>query len=236
MKNKLLSAVAAAVLLASPVTANAERSGAWTGVDLSPDSYYIYLGAMTALQGQDINAQNGWLLRADVGFGGYDYDTLAVPGGNVDGDSLAGDLLVGYRHHFNPGSITAWLGGSVENHDQSPRDPGNSVEGTEGGVKGGLELNVAPANNWLVNLGGFYSTGFDSYWTRGAVGYNFGPVTVGPELLFLGNEEFHQVRYGAFLGGFDLGYVDAKLYGGYADTTARGDDGIYGGVSFGKNF
>lgn len=236
MKNKILSLLLAGTIISAAATAQAGSTGVWTGFDISPDSYFIYLGAMTALQGQDIQSQDGWLLRGDAGYGEYDYDTVAVPGGNVDGDVSTGDILVGYRHFFPAGYVTGFLGGDIQHHNISPNDPGNSVDGSEGGVKGALELFASPAANIEIQALGNYSTAFDSYWSRLTVGYNFGPVTIGPEVRFLGNEEFHQVRYGASISGFDIGFANVSINGGYANTSDRGDDGAYGGIGFGANF
>lgn len=236
MKNKFIATLFAGALMAAPLAAQAETSKAWTGVDFGPDSYFLYLGGVTALSSQDIQTQDGFLLRGSVGFGNYDYDTPAVPGGNVDSDVFQGDLMVGYGHSFSNGRISAYVGGEFQNHDPSPNDPNNSVDGTEGGVKAQLELEAKPAQNCELWLVGNYSTAFDSYWTHAFGGYDFGPVTIGPELGFTGNEEYNQVRYGASFGGIDLGFADARAYVGYANTQGQGDDGMYGGVSFGKGF
>lgn len=238
MKNKLLSLLVAGTMLTATATAQAERTGVWTGVDFAPDSFYVYLGAVTGIQGQDIQSQDGWLIRGDAGYGEYDYDTI-FPGPtptNVEGDVAAGDILIGYRHFFGNGSVTGFLGGEIQNHDQSPRDLANSVDGSEGGVKGQLEIYAEPVTNVSLSAIGSYSSAFDSYWSRFFGGYNFGPVTIGPEVYFLGNEEFDQFRVGGALTGFDIGFASVRLYGGYADNDSRGDDGAYGGVGFGANF
>ena len=236
MKNKFIATVFAGALMVAPLAAKAEGTGLWTGVDFAPDSYFVYLGGVTGLQSQDIRTQDGWLARASVGFGNYDYDTPAVPGGNVDSDVFTGDLMLGYGHHFGNGTISFYAGGEFQNHDPGPNDPNNSVDGTEGGVKGQVELNVHPAENCVLDLAGSYSTAFDSYWTRGFGGYDFGPVTIGTEIGFIGNEEWHQVRFGASAGDVDFGFVNARAYVGYANNDSRGDDGMYGGIAFGKGF
>jgi hypothetical protein len=236
MKTKFLATLLAGAMLLAPAAAKADSSGVWAGADFGPDSYFLYLGGVTALQNQDIRTQDGFLLRGSLGFGNYDYDTPAVPGGNVDSDVFSGDLMVGYGHHFGPHTLSFYAGGEFQNHDPSPNDPGNSVDGTEGGVKAQLELNAHPAENCVLDLAGSYSTAFDSYWSRGFAGYDFGPVTIGPEIGFLGNEEWDQVRFGASAGDVDLGFVNARAYVGYANNDGQGDDGMYGGLAFGKGF
>jgi hypothetical protein len=236
ISKKILGTFALSALLAFAGPAQADTSGVWTGVDVGPSSYYVYLGGLTALSGQDVNAQSGWLARADVGYGNYDYDTTGVAGGNVDADVKAASAMVGYRHFFTKGSLTVYLGGNYANHDQSPRDAANSVEGSKGGVKGALELQADLAEKVSLDIGGHYSTAFQSYWTRATVGYNFGPVTVGPEVRLLGNEEFHQFRAGVAASAIDLGFANGMVYAGYAESSSRGDDGAYGGIGLSKNF
>lgn len=239
MKNKLLSLLAAGTMLSAAAfatPAQADRTGVWTGVDFGPDSYFAYLGAVTGIMGQDIHNESGFLLRLSGGYGEYDYDTVAVVGGNVDGEVAQGDLMIGYRSVFPSGHISVFGGGEYQHHDQSPRDVANSVEGGEGGVKGLAEVNLNLVSALYLTGQGSYSTAFDSYWSRASLAWDFGPVTIGPEVRFLGNEEFNQFRYGGQIGDVDLGFASVSLYGGYAETRGRGDDGAYGGISFGKNF
>lgn len=238
MNKKMISALFAAALTAAPFSSAVASTGAWTGVDFGPDSHYIYLGAVTGISGQDIQTQSGWLLRADVGFGEYEYDTV-FPGpvnASIDGDVFAGDILVGYRHHFANGHFTAYLGGEFQDHDLSPDDAANEVDGGEGGVKGQLELSVSPATNINVGAIGSYSTAYDSYWSRLDANYDFGAFSIGPEVGFLGNEEYDQFRFGAALSNVSLGFADARAYIGHASTDGRGEDGLYGGLGLAKNF
>lgn len=235
-KNKIMAALVAIVLAGVPASAKAENVGIWTGVDFGPDSYFAYLGGVAGIMGQDISTQSGFLARIAGGYGQYDYNTVAVVGGNVDGDVAQGDLMIGYRSVFPSGNLSVFVGGEYQNHDQSPRDLGNSVDGSEGGVKGLAELSLNLVSQLDFNGIGSYSTAFDSYWSLATLGWNFGPVTIGPEVRFLGNEEFDQIRYGGQAGNIDLGFANVSIYGGYASTRGRGDDGAYGGIGFGKRF
>ncbi len=237
-KGKLFSALAlAGCLLAAPINAQAEKAAGWVGIDFAPDSYYAYVGAVAAISGQDLASQDGWVLRATAGFGQYDYDTTAVPGGNVEGDGSAGDLMIGYAYFFNGGNAKALVGGDVNHNNLDPNDPTSRTDGTEGGVKGMLELNVNAAQNVDLGAMGSYSTSFDTYWSRFTGTYNFGPVKFGPEVLFMGNDSYDQTRIGAALSDIDLnGFATGRVYAGYASTRGQGDDGMYGGLSLGKSF
>lgn len=241
MKNKVLFLLAAGTMLSAvafATPAQADRTGVWTGVDFGPSSYFAFLGAVTGIMGQDISNESGFLLRLSGGYGEYDYDTI-FPGPtptNVEGDVAQGDLMIGYRAVFPSGHLSAYVGGEYQNHDQSPRDVANTVEGSEGGVKGMLELDLNLVSQLYLLGQGTYSTAFDSYWSRATIGWNFGPVTIGPEVRFMGNEEFNQFRYGGALSGIDLGFAKVKIYGGYAESNGNGDDGAYGGIDFSKSF
>jgi len=241
MKNKLLAVLIAGTMLTTATTVHAEKSGIWGGVDVSPDSYYLFAGAVTGVSGQaDIDAESGWLLRGDIGYGQYDYNTVfAGPTNvNVDGDVISGDAMLGFRHFFNTGAnhITIYAGGELQNHDQSPRDVANTVNGSEFGAKAMIELNVTPAEDIVVNTAASYSTAFDSYWSRGTIGYDMSSVTVGPEVLFMGNEEYNQRRLGLSVSNIQLGYTNVTVRGGYANTTGNGEDGAYGTIGFGSKF
>lgn len=241
MKKSALALLLAGTILTAATTANAEKSGVWGGVDVAPDSYYLYLGAVTAIGGQnDIETESGWLLRGDVGYGEYDYNTI-LPGPTnavIDGDIVSVDAMIGYRHFFNTGAnhITVYAGGELQNHDQSPRDLANTVEGSEFGGKASIELNVTPIEDIVVNTIGIYSSAFSSYWARGFVGYDMTSVTVGPEVRFLGNDEFNQRRLGLTFTDIDLGITSLTVSGGYANTSGNGDDGAYGTLGFSSKF
>lgn len=234
MKNKILSALLVGTVLALAAPANAASTIVFTGVDVANNSWHAYLGGVTALSGQDITSQDGWLARAGVGYGEYEYGRGILS--DVDGDMTTGDLMIGYGHSFANGRVSAYLGGNYQHHDISPNDPLNEVEGSEGGVKGQLELRFSPVNNVGVNAIGSYSTAFDTYWTRLDIGYNFGGFSVGPEVSFSGNEEYNSTRFGGRIGDIDLGFANVALHGGWVNSNREDADGGYGALDFSKLF
>ncbi|MEZ0224833.1 MAG: cellulose biosynthesis protein BcsS [Alphaproteobacteria bacterium] len=235
MKNKILSALLVGTVLALAAPAQAASTIVFTGVDVANNSWHAYLGGVTALSGQDITTQDGWLARAAVGYGEYEYDRVLLLS-DVDGDATTGDLMIGYGHSFGNGRISAYLGGNYQHHELDPNDPLNEVEGSEGGVKGQLEFRLAPVDHIGVNAIGSYSTAFDTYWSRLDVGYNFGGFSVGPEVSFYGNEEFNAHRFGGRVGDIDLGFANVALHGGWANSSREGGDGGYGALDFSKLF
>ncbi|TAL39348.1 MAG: cellulose biosynthesis protein BcsS [Alphaproteobacteria bacterium] len=235
MKNKILSALLVGTILALAAPAQAATTIVFTGVDVAHNSWSAYLGGVTALSGQDITSQDGWLARAAIGYGEYDYDRPGILS-DVDGDYTDGDLMIGYGHSFGNGRVSAYLGGNYQHHDLSPDDPLNEVEGGEGGVKGQLEFRLAPVDHVTVNAIGSYSTAFENYWSRLDVGYNFGGFSVGPEVGLYGNDEFNAARFGGQIRDIDLGFAAMDLHGGWVNSNRRDGDGGYGALGFSKLF
>jgi hypothetical protein len=227
MKKLLLStALATGTMVMAAMPAHAESNTVWTGVSVMEDSYYAYIGGVKAFNG-DLD-KDGILIRGSFGFGAYQYDTVAVAGGEVEADQLSGDLMIGYQWVGDSDRFAIYVGGSVEDHDLEQKDPNNG--GSEGGLKVQADgyLDLMP-NVKLSGLGS-YSTAFETYYTNASLTYDFGMFEFGPEAGFLGNKGFNQNRYGAKLG-VDLGSVDLTLNGGLAVGGRDDDDSAYGGLS-----
>jgi len=237
MLKKILPLAAIIGALTFSTVAKAESTSVFTGFDAKKNSYYLYAGGVTALQGQDILTQDGFLVRGMLGFGQYTYKTVAVPGGSVDGDVYDADLMLGYGHFFDGGSISVYLGPNYENQDLSPNDASNSANGDKVGAKGQLELTINPVANISAGAIGAYSTAYRTYWSQLHAEYDFCSFKLGPEVSFLGNKEYDQQRYGAALRDIDVGFAKTKLYVGWANSDgANSDDSIYGGIGFSRAF
>lgn len=238
-KSLLLGLISALAIM--PSLAQAASTRAWGGVSASPDAWYSYLGGTHAVRG-DIY-KDDWMVRGSVGYGNYDYDTTAVASGNVDIDVAAADLMVGYQHYFatgagaNKGRVTLYGGADFQDHGLDTLDTSNSVRGSQWGVKGLLEVIGDLTAHTSADVTGAYSTSFDSYWSRARIGYDVGGVRIGPEGVFLGNEEFDQQRAGLFFDRIAVGdNVWLSVSGGYSAASRRGDDGAYGDIGFALDF
>lgn len=234
MSKKFLSALLVGTALTLSTLAHASSTQVITGVDVSHNSWYAYLGGVTALSGQDIATQAGWLARLTGGYGQYRYGRTGLS--SVDGDVVDGDLMIGYGMPITNGHVAAYLGGDWTNQNLSPNDPLNSVHGSEGGVKGQLELSVSPVEHVGLGAVGSYSTAFQTYWSRLHAGYNFGAFSIGPEVGFQGNKEYNNARYGAQISDIDLGFAQTSLHAGYVSSNRNGGDGGYGEINFAKRF
>lgn len=217
--------------------AYADSTATWAGVDVTDDSSFVYLGGFHALNG-DLDL-DGYLIRASVGYGDFDYNTVAVTGLGVDGDAFAADLMGGYQHYFwdNTFRFSGFVGIDYQNVDVSPNDPGNTATGSETGVKGLLDLTAMLSENVDMNANVSYSTAFETYYGSATVGYDFGPLTLGPEITFLGNEEYDQQRFGARVSDINVGNVfGLSLNAGHAEGSGTADDSFYAGLTIDRSF
>lgn len=214
-----------------PAMTGARSSVAFWGFNAKEDAYYLYAGFVHALSG-DIG-QEGWLVKGVVGFGEYDYKSLAVAGGDVDGDTTQLEASVGYQMFTDAMRLSGYVGVVWEDHDLSPNDPTNSTQGDEFGVKLQAEAVTLASSPLYAGLMGSYASPNDGYWVRGRLGYRLGGIVIGPEGLLMGNDEYDGQRIGAFIGGFNLGSLNVSLSGGYADVDGtQGNSSVYGAIDF----
>lgn len=212
----------------------------FSGSDWSKDASYFYSGVIFALN-RDLG-RDGVVLRGFAGVPMYEYDSASAPGGIVDGDGIQGDLMVGYLWHRDRVTFSAYVGVDYQNYDLTPDDLSSSVRGSEVGFKAAADLASPYDSPFYFNLHGSYSTAFDTYWTRGRIGYNAGRFVIGPEVIAMGNDGFDARRVGGFATlRFELspaisseitGYVGHQFVDDDGDESSRGGEGTYGGVGF----
>ncbi len=198
MKIINLPAAALSVMLSalSVGQASAEGNTVFAGISAANSATFGYLGGIHAMNG-DLS-KNGLLMRGMIIYGEYDYKTTAVVGGKVDADAVGVELGVGYQW-VNPGSRFSIYGGiDHQNHDLSPNDILNSVRGSTTGAALQAEIETL-GSPWYGSLIGKLSSANDTYWVRGRGGYTFGSLTIGPEVIRSGNDEYRETRLGLFL-------------------------------------
>ncbi|MFN0264240.1 cellulose biosynthesis protein BcsS [Tepidamorphus sp. 3E244] len=200
------------------------------GVDARERSFYGYGGFVWAPMA-DLS-QDTWLVRGMIGGGSYEYDNPGVVGGEVDGDHIEGDIMLGYQWHLQPGRFSLYAGLNVQDHDHSPNDPSNSTAGSEAGFKVQAELESTYGAPFYYNLSGNYSTANDTYWTQARLGWNMQQFTVGPEVSLAGNDEYDSQRVGVFAR-YSMDAFSVTGAVGYADVSGtQGGDGVYGSLGF----
>jgi hypothetical protein len=210
-------------LLAAAFAGQTHAAGAsiFAGISGADESTFGYVGGVYALNG-DV-ATEGMLVRGLLSYGEYDYDTTAVAGGSVEGEATGFELGIGYQW-VNPGSrFSIYAGVDHQDHDLSPNDVSNSVNDDETGAQIQAEIETLGTSPWYGSLIGKYSSAFDGYWTRGQLGYKFGSVAVGPEVVLAGNEEYEETRYGVFVNVPVSSTFSVSLSAGH--RKAEGDSG-----------
>lgn len=213
----------------------------FTGVDVAHDAFSFHAGVIKSLNG-DLG-KDGVMLRALGVYVDYEYGTYDLSTDDrrtIDGDAGIFDLMLGYQW-FGPGHrVAAYIGAEYQDHDLSPDDPFNDVDGSEWGFKVAGEFETDASSHLYVGLLGSYSTAYDTYWTRGRIGGRVDRFVVGIEGLLHGNEGYDAQRLGAFVNiplGFNYGVLSVSAGHQWADEDSSGfggGQGAYGtaGVSF----
>lgn len=220
----------------SPANESNAHYELFSGVDATPSAVFGYAGGVWAF-GRNVSAE-GFRVKALTGTGRYDYDT-SLPGiagsVNIDGDVSLVQFLAGYQWRRGEWTVKAYAGLGFEEHDLTPNDPANSVNGSEFGAMGQLELwrNMGDSS-WLA-IDASYADTFGSYWTQMRLGRNLGArISAGIEAAALGNEEYDSGRGGAFLRAH-LGRMDLTVSGGISGDYYSGDLGGYAALGlYGK--
>ena len=218
----------------------------YSGADFAKDSFYSYSGAVISLQ-RDLS-RSGFVFQGFAGYGSFEYDNAGVPGGRVDGDVTQLAAMLGYLFVRPGASVGIYFGGDYHNFDLTPNDPTNSVNGSEAGFRVGGDVRLFGPQHY-VTLEGYYSTAFDTYWSRARAGLNLGRVIIGPEAGAMGNIGYDAQRIGGFAM-FKLDFLGTKNpgeltinagyqflsddNGGFGSTV--GGEGAYVGFNLGFSF
>ena len=224
---------------AQPVDHGPTSTVVFSGVDFAQDSYAAWSGIIVSLE-RDLS-KNGFMFRAVGVNAGYEYDTV---GGEIDGDAWIGDVMLGYQFYHRGIRAAAYIGAEYQDHDLTPNDPTNEVNGDEAGFKVVAELDSPYNSRFYYSLIGSYSTAFDTYWTRARVGLRHDRFLFGVEGGGSGNEGYDAQRIGGFLDfPVPMGPLagNVTLNGGYqfADEDAAGfggGEGAYGGIGYSFSF
>ncbi len=134
---------------------------------------------------------------------------------------------IGYQ--LRAGSLTLKLFGGIEAVEQRvhPRDPLNSVQGTEFGARIVAESWYEISPRWVASLDAAYGTAFEDYWSLARIGYRLGPkLTLGLEGGALGNQEYDAGRVGGF-GRIEFSDLQVTLSGGYSGNYLESEPSGY---------
>jgi hypothetical protein len=218
----------------------------YSGTDFAKDSFYSYSGAVISLQ-RDLS-RSGFVFQGFAGYGSYEYDSAGVPGGRVDGDITQLAAMFGYLFVREGAAVGLYVGADYHNVDLTPNDPTSTVNGSEVGLRIGGDVRLIGPRHYF-SLEGYYSTAFDTYWSRARAGMNLGRVIVGPEAAAMGNDGYDAQRLGGFAM-FKLDFLGTKNPGeltinagyqfvsddGVGVSSTVGGQGAYVGLSLGFAF
>lgn len=188
---------------------SALRLEQFSGVDATENQIGFYSGGVSGLLGDYINLPN-LKLRTAHGRGYYRYRSSRKVGDeyvetDFHGESKFYEVMVGYEFRIGEAIFKVYSGVISETNHIDPRDPQNTLEGTEVGAKFLLESWYEfQSNHWLSSYAS-YSTGSEYYVAHSRYGIPLmsglpfiGAIDVGIEAGLFGNKEFDALRFGAF--------------------------------------
>ncbi len=222
--------------VATPSASDTNSSVIWFGGDFKNDVAAGNVGGIYAFSG-NLDAP-GWLVRGQFTDVGYDFSTSLGANGKGSGNFAEGSGAIGYQVIGNGLVASAFVGPDYQNYSIHPAAAASPNVGDRWGAIFLAVSRPPPARDFPSAVDGDYSTANNSFWVRGRTGVTFNTVTVGPEVMALGNNDFDEFRAGGYAS-YDL-TSKLILQGdlGYADTlrltnssAARGGNGLYGGVA-----
>jgi hypothetical protein len=206
----------------------------FAGVEAASNYTSVYAGGGYAF-GAGFDAP-GWRLRAVGAWGRYSYNGALFDGAAYRRSTFNGDVAylsaqAGYQFHRGPAIAKVFVGVEAVDQAISPFDPGNTVQGTEVGMRLTLETWTDISERWFLSADGSYGTAFQEYWQLTRLGCRLGSVwSVGLEGGVLGNQEYDAGRGGAFVrSAFDA--FEATLSGGFTGDYLLSEPSGY--VAFG---
>lgn len=180
-------------------------------------------------------------------------DTLSQSGARVSVHSLAGEyratnalgsttgrqvavaLLGGYEWVAPGSSFGAYVGPQARWDDFATRIPGLPAGTGQIGVTGAINFYAKPTETTFAHAFASYSSIRNSYYARARYGWAVENVYVGPELTFLGDDTFRQLRIGAHVSGWKIGSLQLGFSAGYAQD-AGAQPGAYAAIDIRAGF
>jgi hypothetical protein len=199
---------------------------------------YSLYGDFSILWGPGGLDNSGFRVRLGTIDGAYSFLQNTTFGPRIFGNGEEGSGMIGYE--FVQGETSLLLMTGVEyvtssspnpqNDTTNTANPANPVPGTAFGSKSLLELYSNPTDKTMVQAELTYSTAFRQYYEQFQIGYAAlgQEIYIGPEAIFLGDENFDQYRLGAFVSGIKIGKVELGFSGGYLKDRAQGSGWFVG--------
>lgn len=218
---------------------DAPRREVFAGIETANNYTSVYAGGGYAF-GSGFDAP-GWRLRAVGSWGRYDYDGALFDGDayrstEFDGQAAFLSAQIGYELHRGPTIARAFAGVEAVDQAITPFDPGNTVQGTEFGLRLTVETWTDIGERWFLSADGAYGTAFQEYWQLTRIGRRLGPIfAVGLEGGVLGNQEYDAGRGGAFVRS-KLKAFEATVSGGFTGDYLLSDPSGYFALGLYRKF
>lgn len=213
-------------------SAQADSTILFAGVDAREESDLGYIGLTHHYSGDILS--DGFLVRTLASRANYEYKTNF---GETDADAVGFELMLGYQKVMESFTARGFIGLDYADHDFSPDNLFDDNRGSDTGVKVRAELETDFSSPNYASIFASYGTAKDSYWLRLRGGREFSGFVVGPEAVFIGDQEYDEQRIGAFLTVKKLIPVSLSFSAGYADPdTDRGDSSPYIAFEISKTF
>jgi hypothetical protein len=213
---------------AEPVDTNS--TALWIGIAGQEDSYAVHAGGVWAANG-DLDS-SGLLFRGQVVYVDWEFD----PDDGEDGDGEIARVNGSIGFGFAGDGVAASIFAGVDYQDVDV-DPGSDTDlDSEIGLIVTARLATNGDTNVPMSLEGNYSTANDTYWARARIGYRFDWLSIGPEVIALGDNGLDAYRIGGYAALNVSDGVIVELNGGYHDANGSAnnngsEDSVYGGAT-----
>jgi len=202
------------------------------GAEYGDENAYYYAGLLVPFTGSDLG--NGFVQRYWLDWLQYEYDNGTR---TIKARAPGASVALGYGKAVTAGSWSIYMGPVWRDTDLSPDDKDSDVRGSQWGANISLQGDRRLGNDWRANGIASFTTGTDSYWTRGRLTRKLlTGHAVGVEAIFHGNDDYAAWQAGVVM--LDIRLVPGTSLGlkGGARKTDGEDLGAYLGVELAKSF
>ncbi len=207
------------------------------GAAFKPHVQAAFFGGLWA-PSSDLDS-DGFQVKGGYVYVHYNFSTGQSASGSANGQLNSANAQVGYQLVRYGVATSFFVGPDYQDFSVNPSAAANrKLSQKLGAIFAGRVARpgtpVIPAS-----IEGNYSTANTTYWSSAKVGYNFGSITVGPQLTMLGNVAFDEGRYGGYASYTFAQGASVQVGLGYSRPWRRtatpgvpSGDGMYGEISF----
>lgn len=171
-----------------------------TGMEISDQAGYAYLGSITPLGNSVLG--NGWVRRLWLDHNRYQYES-----GNqtIQVKRSGAEYALGHQGWTSRTSYAVYLGAGYAHTTLDPNDTSFDDRGGKFRVRMSGELGIDLPSDWRGDFIASHTLGRTDYWLRGRFTHAYGRFRIGPELITQGDEHYSMTKLGLLLSGISLG-------------------------------